>query len=142
MSASNSLNPFAQRVWSALVAEYPQWSEHLRIRGQNDLEVAVQAPAESEAGWLVIFTSEGSDLWVRFSPPSACYSADDEGEMLSVIRGLLSESILFAVTMRGDKWVQTTLIQRTDQPQPSPGEKTQIYSWSGRHDRTIGSSSN
>ena len=50
--------------------------------------------------------AKGQNLWIRFSPPSMCYSVDDETEMLSVIQQVLAETALFAVVMRGDEWVE------------------------------------
>ncbi len=69
-----------------------------------------------------------------------CYSVDDETEMLDVIDQILAETALFAVVMRGDEWVGTTLIRRavsTDVPQLGPNEVAHIVSWSGNYDETI-----
>lgn len=69
-----------------------------------------------------------------------CYSVNDENEMLDVIQQILAETALFAVVMRGDKWVGTTLIRRgepTDAPQLSPNEVAHIVPWSGNYDQTI-----
>lgn len=137
MNIVDSLNPFARRVWSALSAEYPHWTGYLGLCGEDDLEVAVPAPAGSNAGHLVIFTSDGKDLWIRFSPPCMCYAVDDETEMLEIIRQLLDESALFVVTMQGDEWVGTTLIRPGDLPEVESNQIVQVLSWSGKHDRTI-----
>jgi len=107
---------------------------------KDDLEVAISAPVGSNVGHLVVFTAKGQDLWIRFSPPSMCYSVDNETEMLSVIQQLLEETALFAVVMRGDEWAGTTLIRRGvpgDVPQLGPNEVAHVVSWSGQYDRTI-----
>jgi len=140
MSNVDSLNPLARRVWTALIASHPEWAEFFGTCGKDDLEVAVSAPVGSNAGHLVVFTAKGQDLWIRFSPPSMCYSVDDETEMLSVIQQLLAETALFAVVMRGDEWAGTTLIRRgepRDVPQLGPNEVAHVVSWSGKYDQTL-----
>ena len=60
--------------------------------------------------------------------------------MLDVIEQILAETALFAVVMRGDEWVGTTLMRRavpTDVPQLGPNEVAHIVSWSGNYDETI-----
>jgi hypothetical protein len=140
MSDADSLNPLARRVWTALIATHPEWAELFGTCGKDDLEVAIPAPVGSNAGHLVVFTGKGKDLWIRFSPPSMCYPVDDEREILDVIQQILADTALFAVVMRGDEWVGTTLIRRgepTDAPQLGPDEVAHIVSWSGNYDQTI-----
>ena len=140
MFNADSLNPFARRVWAALIGAYPEWSNYFGTCDENDLEAAVPAPIGSKAGHLVIFTAKGEDLWIRFSPPSMCYSCKDETEMLDVIRQLLEETILFVVVKRGDEWAGTSLIRQGepgDLPELEPNQMGHIVSWSGKYDRTI-----
>jgi hypothetical protein len=140
MSDVDSLNPLARRAWTALIAAQPEWAEFFGTCGADDLEVAIPAPVGSNAGHLVVFTARGKDLWIRFSPPSMCYSVDNEIEMLDVIRQILAETALFAVVMRGEEWAGTTLIRRAepkDIPQLAPNEVAYIVSWSGNYDQTI-----
>ena len=140
MSEINSLNPFARRAWTALIAAHPEWSKYFGIAGNDELEVAVPAPTGSNAGHLIIFTAQGQDLWIRFSPPSMCYSVNDETEMLNVIQQLLDEAALFAVVMRGDEWAGTMLIRRGelgDVPQLGPNQVAHVVSWSGKFDQII-----
>jgi len=140
MSKVDSLNPLARRVWNALIADYPDWSEYFGTCGEDDLEAAIPAPMGSSAGHLVIFTANGKDLWLRFNPPTMCYSVDDETEMIHVIRQLLAEKVSLVVVMRGNEWTGTFLIRQDvpgDIPQLKVGEVAQVVSWSGKYDRTI-----
>jgi hypothetical protein len=140
VSKVESLNPLARRVWTALISAYPEWSKYFGTCGDDDLEAAVPAPIGSNAGHLIIFTARGEDLWLRFSPPSMCYSVDDESEMVYVIRELVAERVFFVVVMRGDEWAGTSLIRREepgDLPQLEPDQVAHIVSWSGKYDRTI-----
>jgi hypothetical protein len=136
----DSLNPLARRTWTALIGARPEWAELFGTCREDDLELAIAAPTGSNAGHLVVFTANGKDLWIRFSPPFTCYSVEDETEILDVIDRILAETALFAVVMRGDEWVGTTLIRRaasTDAPQLGPNDVAHIISWSGNYDETI-----
>jgi hypothetical protein len=133
----DSLNPFAKRVWSALVAEYPEWTEYSTASEEGDVEVAVPAPPGSNAGHLVVFTVKGQNLWLRFSPPKMCYAVDDEMEMLKIVRLLQVEEILFAVILQGDEWAGTTILKTGELPQLEPDQMAHLVSWSGKHDRVV-----
>jgi hypothetical protein len=140
MSDVNLLNPLAQRAWTTFIAAYPEWAEYFGTSGEGDLEAAVPAPTGSKAGHLVIFTAKGENLWIRFSPPSMCYSVDDEAEMVTVVRQLVEEKVLFVVVMSGDEWAGTTLARRgepSDLPQLEPNQVAHVVSWSGKYDQTI-----
>jgi hypothetical protein len=133
----DSLNPFAKRVWSALVAEYPEWTEYSTASEEGDVEVAVPAQPGSNAGHLVVFTVKGQNLWLRFSPPKMCYAVDDEMEMLKIVRLLQVEEILFAVILQGDEWAGTTILKTGELPQLEPDQMAHLVSWSGKHDRVV-----
>jgi hypothetical protein len=136
----DSLNSLARRVWTTLIAAYPECSKYFGTRGKDDLEAAVPAPIGSKAGHLVVFTAEGQDLWVRFSSPWMCYSVSDETELLGVIQQLLAETAFFAAVMRGDEWTGTTLIRQGepgDLPQLGPNQVAHVVSWYGKYDRII-----
>src|SRR5262245_10341653 len=100
---SGGLNPLAQRLCDRLVAEYPAWEQFVDKLDEGDLELAVPAPPDSKAGHLVVFTSRGKDIWVRFGLPRMCYAVDDLDEMISVTKALLAEQALFVVIMKRDE---------------------------------------
>jgi hypothetical protein len=141
MPKLDSLNPLARRVWTAVVAAYPEWLKYFGTCGEDDLEVAIPATIGSNAGHLVIFTAKGKDVWLRFTPPSMCYSVEDEIELIDVVRQLLTDKASFVGVMRGEEWAGTTLIREGmpgDIPQLERGEVAQVVSWSGKYDRMIG----
>jgi hypothetical protein len=142
MKKVEQLNPLAKQTWVALLAEYPDWEKYFGTCGENDLEVAVPAPAGSNAGHLVVFTARGEDLWLRYSPGNMCYMVDDQGEMLDIVKQLLAEKALFVVTMQGDKWAGTTLIRPGQEPELEDNQVALVVSWSGAHDRTVHRKSN
>ena len=62
------------------------------------------------------------------------YLADDENELVSLIRQLTTDKILFKVTMKGDEWVETTLATPEEKTEPIPGHSVRYVSWSGKFD--------
>jgi hypothetical protein len=133
VTQSDQLSPVARQAWKRLESDFPLWKAHLDTRA-GELEFAVPAPTGSRAGHLVAFSHE-NDLWVRFSPPHMCYLADDENELVSLIRQLTTDQILFKVTMKGDEWVETTLVRLQEKSEPLPGHSVRFVSWSGKLDR-------
>lgn len=101
---------------------------------EGELEFAVPAPAGSSAGHLVAFSC-GNDLWVRFSSPYLCYAADDEHEMVSLIKQLTADDIVFKVVTKGDEWVETALTKAQEKVESIPNHSVRLISWSGRFDR-------
>ena len=63
------------------------------------------------------------------------YLADDENELVSLIRQLTTDQILFKVTMKGDEWVETTLASPQEKSESLPGYSVRFVSWSGKFDK-------
>lgn len=72
---------------------------------------------------------------MRFSPPHMCYLADDENELISLIRELTTDQLLFKVTTKGDEWTETTLARPGETSEPLPSHSIRFVSWSGKFDR-------
>ena len=132
---SERLSLVARQAWKRLESNFPLWKEYLYTR-DGELEFAVPAPTGSAAGHLVAF-SQQKNLWVRFTPPRMSYLADDEDELISLIRQLTADKILFKVTMKGGEWVETTLAKPEEKPDSLPGHSIRYVSWSGRFDRYL-----
>jgi hypothetical protein len=134
-------NTFAEIVAGWLTAAFrtaPTFRR--RRRGDGELEAFVTAPRGSTAGHLTVLTDKGN-LWLRFDPPRMFYGLDGRTEMLSIVRGLLSERTLFVTVYRGNEWRGTTLARRGAQPRLRRGETAYIVSWSGRYDRVVAGTS-
>lgn len=101
------------------------------------MEAAVLAPAGSRAVALVCTTSGDGDIWLRFGVPHAFYSVDGVGELKKVVKAILSEKALFAVSERNGAWTGTTLMPPSTLPEIEPGETCRLYSWSGSSDLDI-----
>jgi len=133
MTQTERLSPVARQAWKRLESDFPLGKAHLDT-SDGELEFAVPAPTGSTAGHLVAFSHQNS-LWVRFSPPQMCYLADDENELVSLIRRLTTDQIVFKVTMKGGEWVETTLARPQEKSEVLPGHSVRFVSWSGKFDR-------
>jgi hypothetical protein len=127
------LSPVARQAWKRLESDFPLWKEHLDTR-DGELEFAVPAPTGSAAGHLVAFSHQ-NDLWVRFSPPRMCYLAVDENELVSLIKKLIADEIVFKIVLNGEDWVETTLTKPQAKLESLPGHSVRLVSWSGKFDR-------
>jgi hypothetical protein len=101
--------------------------------GDGELEFAIPAPSGSTAGHLVAFSGD-NQLWVRFSPPNMCCPADDENELVSLVKRLTADEIVFKVVMKDAEWIETTLTNRDDRRESIPGHTVQFVSWTGMSD--------
>jgi hypothetical protein len=70
------LNALGRRIRDSLVREHPEWTECVETLETGDLELAVRAPHGSRAKNLIIFTSRGEDIWIRYAPPRMCYCVE------------------------------------------------------------------
>jgi hypothetical protein len=83
------IGPVARRAWQRLGSEFPLWSAHPSNR-DGELEFVIPAPSRSTVGHLVAFSSY-NPFWVRYSPPNTCYPADDENELVSLIKNQMTD---------------------------------------------------
>jgi hypothetical protein len=129
-----TLNTFAQIVAEWTTATFKAGPTlRRRRRRDGEFEAFVKAPVGSKAGHLVVLTDKGN-LWVRFAPPQFMYPVESRAEMSSIVKGLVSERILFVATYRDDEWRGTTLVRRGAAFQVRRGERAYVLSWSGRYD--------
>jgi hypothetical protein len=127
-----SLKPFAKQVGAALLAEHPDWEKYFGASDRGDLEVAIPTPEGSNAGHLVVFTND-ADIWIRLAPPRMCYAVESEGEMLSIVSGLLADQVVFVVTMHDDGWVETTLARPGEEPELKQSDgANRFVDWNSR----------
>ena len=137
MVKKQQLNDLAERVWSRLREQRPEWDAHFGVGSDGDLEVAIPAPPRSRAGQLVLSSSGGSDLWVRFGPEHMRYAVSDADHMLAVAEQLLSDHALFVVINQAGRWTATTIMGPGEEPPLKSGQSAEIVSWSGVRDRVV-----
>jgi hypothetical protein len=133
---SDDLNPLATRVVAALARAHPAFAANAHPLGHGDVELFLAASDDSNAGALVVSTTRGEAIWVRFAPPYMLYCVEDEAELTSVVDALLDERVLFVRIVGPDgEWTGTTLMNRGGHVDLDPGEKATALSWSGRFDQ-------
>src|SRR5882672_11054789 len=100
--SKDTLNSFGKQVRDSLLGKHPEWAEYVGALDGGDLALAIPAPPGSRAKHLVILTSRGEDIWIRYAPPRMSYSVESEDEMHAVIEALLQDDALFVVVTNGD----------------------------------------
>jgi len=131
------LNSLGRQVRDSLLERHPEWAEYVEALPGGDLELAIPAPHRSRAGHLVIFTRQGQDIWIRYTPPRMCYSVESDAEMHAVVKALLADDAFFVVVTTGDDWIETTLLRSGQEPILAEGQVANMVSWSGRHDKIL-----
>lgn len=131
------LNPLGQHLREELLSRHPEWVGLAETLDGGDLELAVPAPKASRAKQLIVCTSQGTDIWVRYAPPHMGYLVDSDRELHAVIEALLRDDAFFLVVTQGDEWVETTLLRPGQEPVLLEGQIADVVSWSGLHDRIV-----
>jgi hypothetical protein len=131
------VNALGKRVRDSVLGRHPEWAEFVETVAGGDLQLAIPAPGGSRARHLIIFTTQGKDIWLRYAPPHMCYAVESESEMHAVVEALLSDDAFFVVVTNGDEWIETTLLRPGEEPVLAKGHVATIVSWSGRHDRIV-----
>ena len=131
------LNPLGVTVRDSVLSAHADWADYVDVLPSGDLEIAVPAPRGSRAGHLVIFTSRGEDMWIRYSPPRACYCVETDRELHMVMGALLADDAFFDVITNGDDWLETTLLRPGEEAVLAEGQVANYVSWSGRHDKIV-----
>jgi hypothetical protein len=126
---SDELSSRARLVAGLVAREFPDLEWSVRSGGGDDLEMFVEAPDGSAAGALVVLIQDG-DLWVRFAPPQLWYLVDDEAELVSVVRGLVSGDLAFKRTSDSDgSWLSTTLVETRGIDRSELGPHDVVVGW-------------
>jgi hypothetical protein len=132
------LNSLGIQVRDSLLRRHEDWGEYVSTLPNGDLELAIPAPQGSRAGHLVIFfTARGKDMWIRYSPPRACYCVETDRELHAVVEALLADDAFFVVVTDGDTWIETSLLRPGEEPVLAEGQVANMVSWSGRHDKVV-----
>lgn len=133
---ANDLNDLAQRVARELTRARPEFAANQHVFDSGDVELHIEAPAQSKARALVVLTARGEDIWIRFAPPQMFYGVDDEKELIEIVDALLTERALFVRIVDAEgKWAGTTLVAQDTDVDLDPGQRATVLSWSGRFDQ-------
>jgi hypothetical protein len=137
MDLPSALNSPARKVATTLSNAFPERQFAIEAIEGGHLEASLSAPAGALSGSLIVLTAGEGDIWVRFAPPHAFYSVADEQELVRVVRALLTDDALFALTYQGDEWTETTPISPGQLPSMGRGQRAVVLSRSGEQDANL-----
>ena len=101
------------------------------------LELEIPTMNNSKLGGLVIQTTEDKDIWIRNHHPCSAYLVTTIEELITIIKGVLSNKILWVIAFKHEEWVETTLTYEDADVDTEEGETYTVLSWSGTSDRTF-----
>ena len=139
------LNPFARRFSEVLFARFPQWRAFATVDPPSAdtpgaLVVEVPAP-RGDARTLHISTCDdsitiGFDQWHCHAGGFAgTVEEDDFAEAIQLLEGLVTETVIVAVTSRGGAMLSSQAVyEGTAPPRPPRGARVTLMSWTGRLD--------
>jgi hypothetical protein len=130
------MNAFSIEIFNELIKVFPEWV-HFQNQSANFLELEIPSPHKSSMGGIIIQTSEDETIWLRIFPAASAYNVDTTEELISIIEGVFADKILWLICYKENEWFETTLINTSDNPFIESGSSYQLYSWSGKHDKTI-----
>jgi hypothetical protein len=137
MKLPDGLNPVARAYAARLLDDLPELASGFEALEGGNFEVSLPAPAGSRAGALVCRSFADGHVWVRFAPPDACYPVESAEELVAIVKALLDETAVFAVIREGERWAGSTLIAPGAPPPLAPGQRADVFSWSGTQDEQV-----
>lgn len=130
------MNNFSTYVYQELTKAFPDW-RNIKSASVEFLELDIPASNKTLIGGLVIQTTEDNSIWIRNYHPCSGYSVDTIEEMIKVVKGVLSDQILWVTGFKSEEWVETTLINNINDLKTKKGIRYQILSWSGKIDKVV-----
>ena len=127
------MDKFSFSIYSDLIKEFPELEKYTNADSDH-LEVDIPSPNGTSIGGLVIQTTAEENTWVRIYPPCSGYSIDTIPELLSIVKGVLSDQILWVTGFKDNEWVETTLINSLEDLETEEGVMYNVFSWSGKND--------
>ena len=123
-------------ILKVLANNFPEFEKLVSV--ENNL-ITIDKPSDTNAqiGGLVIQTTKDNEIWVRIYQPFSAYSVDNLEELLEIIKGVFADEILWVTAFNGMEWYETTLIQNIGQLELEPGIVYNVFSWSGKLDKTV-----
>lgn len=130
------MNRVAGKLRELIAVKYPKWLDTASVRGEDDIEISVAAPAGSQAEYLVLFTDRGK-MWIRFNPPYMCYPVETVQEMSDIVDAILRDEVCFMVAMKGSTRLETTPVRKGEAPAAEADVTYKLVSWTGKNDDVI-----
>lgn len=130
------MTEYSTAILEGLVNYFPEFKNLVSF---EDNLMIIDKPSETEAkiGGLIIQTTQDDNLWVRIYHSFSAYSVDNLEELISIIKGVLSDDILWVISFNEEAWYETTLIENMEQLEIEPGIVYNVFSWSGNLDLTF-----
>lgn len=130
------MDTFAKAVFKKLQESFPGM-----ITADNPEQSAllIDMPAENGApiGGLVIQTTAEKAIWLRNYHPCSAGLMDDVDQLISTMKAVFADQLLWAIGYEAGEWVETRLYNKGEPLAAEAGVSYKILSWSGSYDQGV-----
>ena len=130
------MDKFSKSILEQILYNFPELIyDHNKESAFLELEIPTQNI--SSIGGLIIQTTTEKDIWIRNNHPFSAYLVDTTEELITIIKGVLTNKILRVIACMDGEWVETTLIKEGSDVHKENGMTYTILCWSGTSDRSF-----
>jgi hypothetical protein len=136
MTKLDKLNPRARKIAARLFEAFPGFRKRFEVIGKGDLRAVLLAPKGSNTRGVRVTTRGRGDIFIQFSKPNAFCFVDNARELISILKGLMSDRLRLTTIDRNGRWALTFLLRPKEIVYLKQGDDCRVYSWSGNKDET------
>lgn len=130
------MNQFSTSLLNELIELFPDFAGKANQETEF-LELEIPSIGIGNIGGVVIQTTEDNDIWLRnYFPYSAC-SVDDSKELVTLLKEIFEDNMIWIIGMKEGEWIETTLARKLDDVDLEDGVTYNVLSWSGSLDETV-----
>ena len=130
------MNNFSKSVLKKIYYHF-QELKNVQNGTSNFLELDITSVNNSSFGGLVIQTTDKNDIWIRNYHPYSAYPVDGIEDLITIMKGVFTNTILWVISFKEDEWLETTLTKEEINIETEEGITYQLLSWDGKADKII-----
>jgi hypothetical protein len=97
------MDKFSNDILTEITKEFPDWKQ-LNDNESSCLEIDIPSKSNSKLGGLLIQTTKDKSIWIRNYHPHSGYSVESVSELITIIKGILSDDILWVIESLSPRW--------------------------------------
>lgn len=130
------MDSFSSDIYNELLKPFPEFEKYGNPNSDH-LEIDIYSDKESLIGGLIIQTTENKDIWLRNYHPYSSLVMDNVKELIDILKGVLSDDLVWLTSMKGEAWIETKLVNHYNDLVTEKGITYNVLSWSGLRDNVI-----
>lgn len=130
------MDNFSNTVLADIIFHFPAF-QNKHNQTADFLELDIASKGNKDFGGLIIQTTADQDIWIRNYQKCSAYYIDTTEELIKIVKGILTDDILWVIGFKDKEWIVTTLVNNGADIETENGVTYNILSWSGKYDRTF-----